>query len=194
MILPHNEPKPYEKITWGDIEKVSSLCYFSPYQNPWEQLHEATWFYTSYTLRSDYFERFFNIANYSNEDDFIQTLNFKVSINEKIDNNHKKASDEAVANVRKNLDEGKYIPYLEKDTYSIFCSLVPKEFKKSINSFQDHVKRLTLLLELELFATKNTYDKMCKLIPKEVIHLKPSVDIKELEKLQHEIYKYKNSK
>lgn len=194
MILPQDKPKPYELITWGDIEKVSSLCYFSPYQNPWEQLHEATWFYTSYTLRSDYFERFFDIPNYSNKGDFIQTLKFKVSINEKINTNHKKASDEAVANVRKNLGEGKYVPYLEKDTHSIFCSLVPREFKKSINSFQDHVKRLTLLLELELFTDKHTYDKMCNSIPMEVRHLKPAIDIKELEKLQHEIYKYKNSK
>lgn len=179
MILPQDKPKPYELITWGDIEKVSSLCYFSPYQNPWEQLHEATWFYTSYTLRSDYFERFFDIPNYSNKGDFIQTLKFKVSINEKINTNHKKASDEAVANVRKNLGEGKYVPYLEKDTHSIFCSLVPREFKKSINSFQDHVKRLTLLLELELFTDKHTYDKMCNSIPMEVRHLKPAIDIKE---------------
>lgn len=194
MILMKDKPKPYELITWGDIEKVSSLCYFSPYQNPWEQLHEATWFFTSYTLRSDYFERFFHIPNHNDEDDFVRTLKFKVSINEKINTNHKKASDEAVANVRKNLGEGKYIPYLEKDTRSIFCSLVSNEFKKSINSFQDHVKRLTLLLEIELFTDRHFYEEIYKSIPNEIRHLKPSVDIKELGKLQHEIYKYKNSK
>ena len=194
MILMKVEPKPYELITWGDIEKVSSLCYFSPYQNPWEQLHEATWFYTSYTLRRDYFERFFDISNHNDEDDFVRTLKFKVSINEKINTNHKKASDEAVANVRKNLGEGKYVPYLEKDTHSIFNSLVRNEFKKSINSFQDHVKRLTLLLEIELFTDRHFYEEIYKSIPNEIRHLKPSVDIKELGKLQHEIYKYKNSK